>query len=160
MMLCTYTAPVHNSKGEIIALLGADVSLNWLSNVVNARQIYPNSYNIVISRDGLVLVGPNEDYILNRTIQDITANAPDTTLQYVNRQMMSGKSGYKKIRGMDDEKKMVFYGPVDGKTGWAMSVVCKESDIFADLRRVGIVHAAARNCRSDPPLLYNIPYSP
>ena len=138
MMLCSYTAPVHNSKGEIIALLGADVSLNWLSNVVNARQIYPNSYNIVISRDGLVLVGPNEDYILNRTIQDITANAPDTTLQYVNRQMMSGKSGYKKIRGMDDEKKMVFYGPVDGKTGWAMSVVCKESDIFADLRRVGM----------------------
>lgn len=138
MMLCTYTAPVHNSKGEIIALMGADVSLNWLSNVVNARQIYPNSYNIVISRDGLVLVGPNEDYILNRTIQDITANAPDTTLQYVNRQMMSGKSGYKKIRGMGDEKKMVFYGPVDGKTGWAMSVVCKESDIFADLRRVGM----------------------
>ena len=52
--------------------------------------------------------------------------------------MISGKSGYKKIRGMGDEKKMVFYDPVDGKTGWAMSVVCKESDIFADLRRVGM----------------------
>lgn len=164
MMLCTYTVPVCNSKGETVALMGADVSLNWLSKVINARQIYPNSYNLVLSRKGLVLVAPNESYILNRTIQQITANASDTTVHYINRQMMSGHSGYNKIRGMDGKKKMVFYAPVDGKTGWSMSVVCNESDIFAGLRRLGaylilfglvglallcyIVYRTARSARS------------
>ena len=164
MMLCTYTVPVRNSKGETVALMGADVSLNWLSKVINARQIYPNSYNIVLSRDGLVLVAPNESYILNRTIQQITANAADTTVHFINRQMMSGQSGHNTIRGMDGKKKMVFYAPVDGKTGWSMSVVCNERDIFAGLRRLGsylilfgllglallcyIVYRTARNARS------------
>ena len=77
---------------------------------------------------------------------------------------MSGHSGYNKIRGMDGKKKMVFYAPVDGKTGWSMSVVCNESDIFAGLRRLGaylilfglvglallcyIVYRTARSARS------------
>ena len=56
MMLCTYTVPVRNSKGETVALMGADVSLNWLSKVINARQIYPNSYNMV--KSPLMLLTP------------------------------------------------------------------------------------------------------
>ena len=55
MMLCTYTIPVHDRKGEIVGLLGADVSLNWLSSVINASHIYPSSYNVVISRTGMVM---------------------------------------------------------------------------------------------------------
>ena len=137
MMLCTYTVPVRNSKGKTVALMGADVSLNWLSSVINARQIYPNSYNIVLSRDGLILVGPNESYILNRTIQDVTAHATDTTVHHINKQMMSGQSGHEKIKGIDGKKKIVFYAPIDGTTGWSMSVVCNERDIFADMRRTG-----------------------
>lgn len=136
MMLCTYTVPVHDSKGEIVALLGADVSLNWLSSVINATHIYPSSYNVVISRTGLVMVCPDESLILRSTIQEVTAASADTTTNYINRQQMSGQSGHQDITDIHGEKISVFYAPVDGETGWSMSVVCSQKEIYAELRRV------------------------
>ena len=136
MMLCTYTIPVRNKEKEIVALLGADVSLDWLTSVVNANQIYPSSYNIVITRTGQVLVCPEESLIMQHTIQEITASASDTMTQHINRQMMSGGSGHYKIEGIDGKKKIVFYAPIDGETGWSMAVVCNDKEIYAKLRNV------------------------
>lgn len=136
MMLCTYTIPVHDSRGETVALLGADVSLEWLSSVINARHIYPSSYNVVISRTGLVLVGPDESRIMRSTIQEVTASSADTTTRYINQQQLSGRSGHADITENNGEKISVFYAPVDGETGWSMSVVCSQKEIYGELRQV------------------------
>ena len=138
MMLCTYTTPVCNSKGETVALLGADVSLNWLSSVINASHIYPSSYNVVISRTGLVMVCPDENLIMRSTIQEVTEDAVDTTTRYINQQQMSGQSGHQDITGIDGEKVSVFYAPIDGEAGWSMSVVCNKEEVYADLWKRGL----------------------
>lgn len=135
MMLCTYTIPVHDGRGKIVGLLGADVSLDWLSDVINTNNIYPQSFNIVISRTGKVLVGPDSRFIMRNTIQEITSSAADTTIQFINKQMLNGKSGHKNIMGIDGQKKSVFYAPIDGETGWSMAVVCNDKDIYSSLRK-------------------------
>ena len=138
MMLCTYTIPVRNSKRETVALLGADVSLEWLSSVINASHIYPSSYNVVISRKGTVMVCPDESLILRSTIQEVTAASADTTTRYINRQQMSGGSGHRDITDNNGEKISVFYAPIDGETGWSMSVVCSQKEIYAELWKVSL----------------------
>lgn len=138
MMLCTYTIPVRDSKGETVALLGADVSLEWLSSVINASHIYPSSYNVVISRTGMVMVCPDESLIMRSTIQEVTASSSDETTKYINQQQMAGKSGHEDVTGINGEKVTVFYAPVDGETGWSMSVVCDKKEIYAGLRKVSI----------------------
>lgn len=138
MMLCTYTIPVRDNSGRTVALLGADVSLEWLSSVINSHHIYPSSYNVVISRTGLVLVAPDERHTMRKTIQEVTASSSDTTTRYINRQQMSGKSGHRDITDNHGEKLSIFYAPIDGETGWSMSVVCSQSEIYEDLWEVGI----------------------
>ncbi|MBO7069403.1 MAG: SpoIIE family protein phosphatase [Bacteroidaceae bacterium] len=138
MMLCTYTIPVHDSNGEMVALLGADVSLEWLSHVINATHIYPSSYNVVISRTGMVMAGPDESLIMRRTIQEVTASSSDTTTRYINQQQMSGKSGHQDITDNNGDRISVFYAPVDGETGWSMSVVCSKREVYADLWQVSL----------------------
>ncbi|MBO7118968.1 MAG: SpoIIE family protein phosphatase [Bacteroidaceae bacterium] len=135
MMLCTYTIPVHDSNGETVALLGADVSLEWLSKAINATRIYPSSFNVLISRTGLVMVCPDKDLILRSTIQEVTAASSDTTTRYINRQQMSGGSGHRDITDNNGDKISVFYAPVDGETGWSMSVVCSHKEIYASTRK-------------------------
>ncbi len=138
MMLCTYTAPIRDKEGETVALLGADVSLDWLSSVINANHIYPSSYNVVISRKGTVMVCPDESLILHSTIQEVTASSTDTTTRYINQRQMSGQSGHEVITAPNGEKISVFYAPIDGETGWSMSVVCNQKEIYAGLRKVGL----------------------
>ena len=136
MMLCTYTTPVRDSNGKIVALLGADVSLGWLSSVINSHHIFPSSYNVVISRTGTVMVCPDESLILRTTIQEITESSSDTITRYINRQQMAGKSGHCDIIDVHGDKISVFYAPVDGETGWSMSVVCSDKEIYAGLHEV------------------------
>ncbi|MBQ7526666.1 MAG: SpoIIE family protein phosphatase [Bacteroidaceae bacterium] len=138
MMLCTYTAPVRDHSGDIVALLGADISLEWLSSVINASHIYPSSYNVVISRTGMLMVCPEDSFIMRSTIQEVTASSADTTTRYINRQQMSGQSGHQDITDNQGEKISVFYAPIDGETGWSMSVVCSKREIYADLRERGL----------------------
>ena len=138
MMLCTYTTPIHNAKGETVALLGADVSLEWLSTVINASHIYPSSYNVIISRTGMVMVCPDESRILRNTIQEVTEASIDTTTRYINQQQMSGASGHQDITDNNGERISVFYAPIDGETGWSMSVVCSQKEIYADLQEVSL----------------------
>ena len=136
MMLCTYTVPVRDRRGETVALFGADVSLEWLSSVINANNIYPSSFNVVISRTGRILVGPDTSYIMHRTIQELTASVEDTTTQFVNRQMMSGQSGHVRMSGISGQKKSVFYAPLNDDTGWSMAVICNDQDIYSRLHKV------------------------
>lgn len=134
MMLSTYTIPIRNESGDIVGLLGADVSLDWLSDVINRDNIYSTSFNIVVSRTGKLLVGPDKRHVMHHTIQEITASASDTTFRVINREIMEGKSGHRKLVGIDGLKKSVFYGPIDGETGWSMAVVCNDKEIYSGLR--------------------------
>ena len=135
-MLCTYAIPIRNSKGEIAGVFGADVSLDWLSGVINARHIYPSSYNLLISRAGRIMACPVESLVMRSNIHEATAHVEDTTVNHINRQIMARISGHAAVINDQGEKDYVFYAPVEGETGWSMAVVCSDREIYSDLRKV------------------------
>ena len=137
MMLCTYTYPIRDDQGRIVALIGADVSLDWLSDVINARHIYPSSYNVVISRTGQLMACPVESLLLRRTIQQVTAKNEDTTASFIGKQMLKGNSGQATLTDEKGQKNYIFYAPIEGETGWSMAVVCSDREIYRGLRQVG-----------------------
>ena len=137
MMLCSYTLPVRDSSGQIVALIGADVSLDWLSELINSRHVYPSSYNLLLSRTGLIMACPVESLVMKKNIMEVTSGLEDTTVSHVNRQMLAGNSGQATIRDEKGEKNYVFYAQMDGETGWSMAVVCSDREIFYSLRQVG-----------------------
>ena len=136
MMLCSYFAPVHDQNGQIVALLGADVSLDWLSELINSKQIYPSSYNLLLSRTGQIMACPVESLVMRRNIEQVTADMSDTTIGYINREMMAGHSGKATVHDDDGEKSYVFYAQMDDGTGWSMAIVCSDNEIYYSLRQV------------------------
>ena len=134
MMMSTYSLPIRNSAGQIVAIFTADVSLEWLSEVVNAQHIYPSSYNLLLSRSGQIIVCPEDSLVMNTDIDQATAGIADTTADYINRQMKAGNSGQATVTDEKGETNYVFYGPVDDVTGWSMAVVCADKEIYKGLR--------------------------
>lgn len=134
MMMSTYSLPIRNGAGQIVAIFTADVSLEWLSEVVNARHIYPSSYNLLLSRSGQIIVCPEDSLVMNTDIDQATAGIADTTADYINRQMKAGNSGQATVTDEKGETNYVFYGPVDDVTGWSMAVVCADKEIYKGLR--------------------------
>lgn len=100
ILMTTYSMPIKDKKNTIAAVLTADLSLEWLTELIDSMKVYPNACCLVYSRNGRLMVG-----------QPLTEE-------------------------MEKAKKFVYDAPVE-RTGWSMSIVIPEDDVYGGLRRIG-----------------------
>ncbi len=136
MLMTTYSVPITDNDGRTAGVLTADISLDWLTELMGNINVYPNAYNMLVSRDGQLMVCPVETLVMHSTIQEIASRDEDSTnMKRINSAMMSGKSGSMevKLRGV---KTSVFFQPVE-QTGWFMSIIIPDSEIYGRIKKVG-----------------------
>ena len=125
ILMTTYSLPIRDEKGTIAAILTADISLEWLTQLVGSIKVYPKAYGIMISREGQIMVSPVEGENTDRAVQAVreaSASGESGTLTINKRALTS----------------LVFYSPVE-RTGWVMSILIPESDIYSGIRRVALI---------------------
>lgn len=71
----TYSYPIKDASGKIIAICGLDVDLSWLGDTLNAHQPYPSSFCIVLTPAGDLVAGPSEDQISAQVVQEVVSFA-------------------------------------------------------------------------------------
>jgi len=59
MWVCGVAFPIHNSKGQIMGMLGVDMSLNSLSSILKEAKLYESGYLSLIAHTGLIAVTKN-----------------------------------------------------------------------------------------------------
>ncbi len=59
----TYSYPITDSKGDIIAICGVDIDLSWLGDTLNTRQSSPSAFAIMLTQEGDFVTGPSESRI-------------------------------------------------------------------------------------------------
>lgn len=69
MLMTTYSFPVRDKKGAVAAVLTADISLDWLKDLVGGLKVYPNAYCVMLSRAGHFMVSPPEKEYSKDTIR-------------------------------------------------------------------------------------------
>jgi sigma-B regulation protein RsbU (phosphoserine phosphatase) len=139
VLMTTYSVPVTDESGRIAAVLTADVSLDWLTDLIGSVRVYPNAFSVLISRDGTIMVSPVEEFNMQRSIQDYAKGARDTAnFNILASAMLTGKSGNLVLGQRRRERTSVFYGPVE-KTGWSMAIVIPDSEIYGEIRRMGVL---------------------
>ena len=137
MLLTTYSQPIHDNSGRPIAVLDADLSLDWLKNVLSVKYVYPSSFPILISRSGQLMSYPESDYIMQKTLADVANQTGDSTFLEINGKMMAGESGNAVVKDRrSGERFHIFYAPVGGETGWSLAVVSSEKEIFGHYNKM------------------------
>ena len=138
-LLCSYVLPIRNREGRKVGVLGVDIPLKWLSNLVQDQlkgqffyRTFSSSndepdderffYSFIIGRQGQYVVHPNEKKILTGNYGKAVLTTPDTLDDVVYRKMIAGESHMlEKIRTPDDTF-YISYAPIE-HTGWTMAVV-------------------------------------
>ena len=138
MLMTTYSVPVKDEAGRTAAVLTGDISLDWLTELVESEKIYPNSRSIMLSRAGLFMVSPRQDVIMTKTVQEVVGQLEDSVaFKAVNRAMLNGESGEATLY-ITKEKHHAYYAPVE-RTGWSMCILIPEDDIFGKIRRDNLI---------------------
>lgn len=136
-MICTYTIPVRNEAGEPVAVFGADLSLDWLTDKF-AMQEGTKEMSFLVSREGRLLACPDKDMIMKYSLEDIKAQNGDAQIATINREMLAGHEGSAMVKDSNGDKRIIYYSPVGGKTGWSMAIIFSEKEMYKGLRSVGL----------------------
>ena len=140
--LVTYMIPIHDDKGDIVAMFGLDMSTDMLGDTLNYRHVYPSSYNFLLTEKGQLITGPehaNEEKKLE--MESIIRQINDSTVK--KSLSNSGRSTLLPIEDPDGDEGMVFYTNFKGNPKWQIALVCYDKEVYAKLdtmrRNTGIL---------------------
>ena len=131
-MMTTYSKPLYDSEGKLYAIVTADLSLEWLTELVGKIQVFENSYNLMISRNASYIVHPDRNLILNETIFSSTYGDEDESLKKLQDDMVNCRAG-EVLRTKEGQKFYVFYSPVE-TTQWVVAIVCPRSELYMEVK--------------------------
>ena len=132
MMMTTYSRPLYDSTGKMYAVITADLSLEWLTELVSGIKAFDQSYNLMISRNASFIVHPNHDLILNETIFSSTYGDKSESLKKMQDDILNCRPG-QVLRDMWGDEFFVFYSPVE-TTQWTVAIVCAKSELYKDAK--------------------------
>ena len=151
-LMTTYSHPVFDKAGNMIAIFTADVSLNWLTELVKKSDMDLNSrllgapvdttasieldqtflsthaYSFIIGRGASYITHPMSERILNDTYFNYSMETNDSIDAQIGYDMVDGLSGMREIY-RDGIKFLICYAPIE-RTGWSMATVIPASIIY------------------------------
>ena len=131
-MMTTYSMPLYDGEGKLYAMLIADLSLEWLTDLVGGIQAFDKAYNLMVSRNASFIVHPSRELILNETLFSSTYGDTSESLKTMQDDIIHGRAG-QVLRDMGGDKYFVFYSPVE-TTQWTVAIVCPRSELYADVK--------------------------
>ncbi len=135
ILMTTYSVPVVDKKGRT-AVFTADVSLEWLSDLIATVKVYPTAFNMVVSREGRIMVSPVETLTIEHNVHDLASSMEDsTTFQSLNQTIMAEESGQDTYK-YQGKLHYMFFDKVP-RTGWVMSISIPEDEIYGSIKRLG-----------------------
>ena len=127
--MITYSLPLINNEGDIYAIHTADISLDWLSDLMREmdnnynEEFFLNdsdnpAYSFIISHEGTFIVHPEQSYVLSKNIQDFFKEKGPAPV------VMSGSHNTTTRLFIDNNNKynVLFYSSIQ-RTDWTMGVM-------------------------------------
>ena len=120
-MVTTYSVPVHDEKGKTVGVVGADIALDWLEEVVEEGKFYKSTQRFIVTEKGHLLAGK------------------DSKLFQMVRQLIKADEDRTGLETITDEKgneRHVYFHPVGGNTNWILVSIQNDKEVFSKLAKI------------------------
>ena len=116
--LATFSYPLTDESGEVVAVCGLDIDLSWVGDTLNASQHFPSSFGLILTRKGELVAGPPPSRASEARVQEavslLLAGAEESS---------DGEMSVRNLR-------------MNHEPYWQIAQVYKTDEVFADMRRM------------------------
>ncbi len=129
----SFFLPVKDYSGKVAAVVGADVSIEWLRDTIDGRHVYPSSFVLLLTEDGKPIIQPGEDRVGKATVEHVISLVNDSTVA-----PDKSRSGRSKIKtfDIDGRKGRVIFANMKGRPSWQLAIACYDDEVFASLMQL------------------------
>jgi len=139
--LTTYSYPLTDKDGKLIAVGGLDFSLQQIGDTLNVRHLYDSAFGLLLTESGELISGPHEGHPRTHDIEQVVRLINDSTMT-----RGRSESGLSKVVRMksevDGDKAIVYYGSIHGNPHWKLAMVCYDKEVYEELEWMGLQMAA------------------
>lgn len=142
--IISFCLPIYNRDGARVGVLGVDIALQQLSQIVLAVKPSPNSYCTLLGSDGSYIVHPDSTKLMHETVYSHYKESDNQSIKEAAAAMVTGQTGYKEFQ-QNGKDWFVFYKPFNRsvlpgrsmeKLNWSAGIVYPEDDIFGQYNRM------------------------
>jgi sigma-B regulation protein RsbU (phosphoserine phosphatase) len=140
-LMTTYSVPFNlNRAGKTIfgGIITIDISLDWLTEIVNSVKIFENGYAFLVSRNGVYVTHPNRPQIMNETIFSRAKELEQPEMREIGRDMIHGISKMSNITLKDKGNVWIYHAQLPS-TKWSLGVVYPHREMFASLHNLNLI---------------------
>ena len=135
--LICYCLPLHDSRNKTVAVLYMDLDTELLSDTLNYNNIFPSSFELLLTREGELVAGPNEDRVSKAAVDHVVSLVNDSTVE--KHDSGNGHCWVVEFRDPDDgEEGMLFISRLKGDHRWQVAVVCYDDEVFGEARKMRV----------------------
>jgi sigma-B regulation protein RsbU (phosphoserine phosphatase) len=139
IVMSTYSVPFYRKTGGrwiFTGIVTADMSLEWLVDIVSRISIYKSGYAFLISQNGVFVSHPDRNLIMRESIFTLAEAAGDAELRNIGRNMIRGESDFVSVKQhFTGKKSWMYYAPLSS-VGWSIGVIVPEDELFGDIQKL------------------------
>jgi sigma-B regulation protein RsbU (phosphoserine phosphatase) len=139
IIMSTYSLPFFREKDgkkEVRGIVGADISLMGLEELVTSVKIFQTGYAFLVSQNGRFLTHPDKSLIMRQSMFSLAVSRNDPELRKIGREMIRGGQGFAPVNDfVSGKKSWMYYTPL-GQSGWTLGVIFPEEELFANVWRL------------------------
>ena len=142
--IITFCLPIIDRSGKSIGVMGVDVSIVQLTQLVESAKPSLNGYVTLLAQDGSFIIHPDTTKLLHQTVFTQLDHGADPAIHEIGNAMLAGETGEKSF-SMDGQNCFVFYKPFQptvtmgramNHLNWSVGVIYPENDIYGEYNRL------------------------
>jgi class 3 adenylate cyclase len=136
-LMTTYSVPLFEKVGDsgkkLKAIVTGDVSLEWLSKMLDSIKLGERGYCFIVSGTGMLVAHPNREVIARESIFSVAEEHNDPQLRRVGQAMQKEKTGFADLGStLSGEDIFLAFARIPTPT-WTLGVVLPKLELFAQL---------------------------
>jgi sigma-B regulation protein RsbU (phosphoserine phosphatase) len=144
VVMATYAVPFyrnHDGKKVFAGVVTADISLEWLQDMLDDIRIFDTGYAFLLSRHGTFIAHPDRRLIMNQTIFSLAEEMEAPEFRQVGRDMLEGGNAFVRIdENIFGNERYLFHTGLE-YGGWSLGILFPRSEMLADVHRLSNVMA-------------------
>jgi serine phosphatase RsbU (regulator of sigma subunit)/HAMP domain-containing protein len=141
IIMSTYSVPFYQTvKGErkLLGVVTADISLEWLQEMVSSIKIASTGYAFLISKKGTLITHPRKDLVMNHTIFSLADEFGQPELHKLGESMVNGETDFiTKKHLFTGEDAWLFHAPLPSN-GWSIGVIFPQDEMLAGINKLQV----------------------